>query len=77
MLHELWVESDMEQTFCLAGPEGDAARALLAPGARCIWKIEAVSYFDAMSKYYEFMDWGEYTTDFPELDKQPYSSQTN
>jgi hypothetical protein len=25
-----------------------------------------------MNKYYEYMDWGEWTTDFPELDKTPY-----
>jgi len=32
--HELWREpgDQGEQTFCLAGPMGDSARALLAPG---------------------------------------------
>ena len=74
MLHELWIEST-EQTFCLAGPNGDAARALLQPGARCVWTVEAASYFEAMTKYYEYMDWGKYKSDFPEIDKQPYSQR--
>ena len=25
-----------------------------------------------MTKYYEYMDWGKYESDFPEIDKQPY-----
>jgi len=74
MLHELWIEST-EQTFCLAGPNGDAARALLQPGARCVWTVEADSHFEAMTKYYEYMDWGKYESDFPEIDKQPYSKR--
>jgi hypothetical protein len=73
MLHELWIESETEQTFCLAGPAGSAARALLLPGARCVWTVEASSHFEAMCKYYEYMGWGEYKSDFPELDKRPYN----
>ena len=65
MLHELWIEST-EQTFCLAAPNGDAARALLQPGARCVWTVEADSYFEAMTKYYEYMDWGKCKSDFPD-----------
>jgi len=72
MLHELWIESDQEQTFCLAGPEGDAARALLASNAKLAWTVEAANHFDAMTRYYEYMGWGEYKTDFPEIDKRPY-----
>ena len=52
MLHELWIESDQEQTFCLAGPEGDAARALLASNAKLAWTVEAANHFDAMTRYY-------------------------
>lgn len=74
MLHELWVESS-GQTFCLAGPNGDAARALLEPGARCVWTVDAESHFEAMTKYYEYMAWGVYTSDFPEVDMQPYSQR--
>lgn len=72
MLHELWVESS-GQTFCLAGLNGAAARALREPGARCVWTVDADSHFEAMTKYYEYMDWGIYKTDFPEIDMQSYS----
>lgn len=75
MLHELWDEGGGEQTFCLAGPRGDAARALLQPGSKLIWTVEASSYFEAMTLYYRYMDWGEYVTDFPELDHVPYTRQ--
>jgi hypothetical protein len=63
LVHELWVESDQEQTFCLAGPMGDDARSLLALGSRMVWTVEAESHFDAMTKYYEYMGWGEYTSE--------------
>ena len=72
MKHELWLEPGDEQTFCLAGPHGNAARALLASGSRLVWEIEADSHFEAMTKYYEYMRWGQYTTDFPEHDKKTY-----
>ena len=70
-LHELWIESDQEQTFCLAGPKGDRARALLLPGAKLTWTVEASSHFEAMTKYYQHMDWGAYTTEHEE-DYKPY-----
>jgi hypothetical protein len=70
MKHELWKENN-GQTFCLAGPLGDSGRSSLEPGAELVWIVEADSHFDAMTKYYRFMDWGEYSSDFPE-DKEPY-----
>ncbi|MBU2714514.1 hypothetical protein, partial [Zooshikella harenae] len=73
MKHELWIESEDEQTFCLAGRHGDDARRLLEPGAKLVWTCEASSHFEAMAKYYEYMDWGPYTTDYPEEDKKTYS----
>ena len=76
--HELWRdkggEEYSEQTFCLAGPHGDGARRLLSPEARLIWTVEAGSHFEAMTAYYSFMGWGEYTTD-QELDIQPYPEE--
>jgi hypothetical protein len=71
MLHELWVEDD-GQTFCLAGRQGDQARALLRSTARLTSTVEAASHLDAMTKYYEYMGWGRYTSDYPELDNQAY-----
>ena len=75
MLHELWDEADGTQTFCLAGSLGDEARARLTHPARVVWTIDAVSHFDAMTAYYEHMGWGEYTTDYPEIDQQTYAER--
>jgi hypothetical protein len=72
MKHELWIESETEQTFCMAGLHGEPARKHLVPGAKLAWSCEAVSHFDAMTKYYEYMGWGEYKSDFPEQDKKSY-----
>ena len=70
-LHELWIDADGLETFCLAGENGDGARALLSPGAKLVWTVEAGSYFEAMTKYYEHMGWGVYTTEH-EWDFKPY-----
>ena len=43
------------QTFCPADASGDQARAML--DAWLEWAVEANSYLDAMTKYYEFMGW--------------------
>ncbi len=73
MKHELWVESEEEQTFCLAGPHGANARKLLGPDAKLTWVCEAPTHFEAMTKYYQHMGWGEYKTDYPEEDNKTYA----
>jgi hypothetical protein len=65
LIHELWIESDHEQTFCLAGPMGADARGALSSTARKIWTVRAESYFEAMTQYYAYMGWGEYLTEHP------------
>ena len=70
---ELWVDSEGLDTFCAADDQGDGARALLPPGSKVEWTVEANSHFDAMTKYYEYRGYGKYTTEFPELDKTPYA----
>ena len=72
MLHELWVDADGLETFCLAGPLGDDARAMLNQPARLTWTVEAASHLEAMTLYYDHMGWGAYTTEFPEEDATPY-----
>lgn len=72
MKHELWLENEGEQTFCFAGPHGDDARKLLSKDARLVWVCEASSHFEAMQKYYNYMGWNDYTSDFPEMDKKTY-----
>ncbi|MDH6135510.1 hypothetical protein P3T37_004926 [Kitasatospora sp. MAA4] len=73
MLHELWDEGEEGQTFCLAGPRGDGARALLSERARLVWTVEAASHFDAMTLYYQRMGWGTYTAAHPEWDNRTYA----
>ena len=72
MKHELWIENVGCQTFCLSVPHGNGARSLLDPSAKLVWTCEASSYFEAMTKYYQFMQWGEYKSDFPNEDKKTY-----
>lgn len=72
MLHELWDEGDAGLTFCLAGPHGDGARALLGPNAQLVWTVEAASHLDAMTAYWARMGWGRYVSDFPDIDSQSY-----
>ncbi|WP_092360218.1 hypothetical protein [Collimonas sp. OK242] len=75
MPHELWVDPEGLDLYCLAGPEGDAARARLPNGAHLEMVIEAESHFDAMTKYYEYRGYGTYQSSYPDLDKRLY--QTN
>ena len=63
VLHELWDDGENGQTFCLAGPMGNDARAMLGPHARLTWTVDAASHFEAMTRYYDHMGWGTYTTD--------------
>ena len=60
-------------TLVLAGKHGKAARGLIGPDATIVWTFDAASHFEAMSKYYEYMNWGDYSTDFPEHDKKTYA----
>jgi hypothetical protein len=53
---------------------GDDARALLEPGARLVWKIEAGSHFEAMSLYYQRMGWGPYASQH-DWDIGPYPDE--
>lgn len=75
MLHELWVDADGLETFCLAGPMGDEARSLMKQPGTLVWRVEAKSHFEAMTLYYAHMGWGEYTTDHPDIDTQTYTER--
>lgn len=72
MIHELWLENEDEQTFCLSGTAGDSVRKLLSSNAKLIWTCDAESYFDAMTQYYTYMNWGEYKSETPDEDKVLY-----
>ncbi len=75
MLHELWIDPGGLQTICVAGPMGDAARALLPDGSLLDWTFEAQSHFDAMSKHHARMGWPPYVSDFPDEDTETYSAK--
>jgi hypothetical protein len=72
--HEIWRGPEGLTGVCLAGPMGDDFRALQDPGAELVGIIDASSHVEVMTKYYEMMGWGSYTTDF-ECDYQPYPEE--
>ncbi|UVM13479.1 hypothetical protein [Pseudomonas protegens] len=71
MNYQLWMEPGDCQTFCLGGPQGNTARKLLHPDARLVWEVEAPSHFEAMTRYYAYMQWGEYKSNLPEQEPMP------
>ena len=73
MKHELWIDKEGMESLVLAGKHGEDARALIGSGSRLVWTFDADSYFEAMTKYYEYMGWGDYHTDYPEHDKKTYA----
>lgn len=72
--HEVWQDQKGLTALCLADERGDDCRKLLDPNSKLIYTFYANSYYEAMTIYYEFMDWGIYTTEF-EIDKQPYEKK--
>ncbi len=71
---ELWhYDSEaVEYALIPAGPRGDKARALEAPGSRCVWRVRGKSHIDVMTQYYAHQGWGAYHSDWPDLDAVPY-----
>lgn len=61
MIYELWRNPDgIEQAFFAVDENYEACRNLNPPDSVLVWTIEADSYDEAMSLYYEHMDWGQY-----------------
>jgi plastocyanin len=71
----LWVDADGLRSVCLAGPRGDAARALLPEGSTLEWTFEAQGHFDAMNQYHARMGWPPYVSDFPDEDMRTYADK--
>jgi hypothetical protein len=72
--HELWKSVDpssgvIEHIFFKAE---DRDRQQLSAGAELIWTVCAKSFAEAMTRYYQHMDWGEYKV-MSDEDWQPYS----
>ena len=73
ILHEVWADEDGLTTLCLADERGNDCRALMKPQSKIIHTFYAGNHYEAMTIYYEYMDFGTYTTDFA-IDKEPYSN---
>lgn len=73
--HEVWKDPEGLTTLCLADERGDGCRKLLESETKLVHTFYAASYYEAMTIYYKFMNWGTYTTEF-EIDKQPYEQRT-
>ena len=71
LLLDIWRDEDGNTTLIFSGELGEEAKYLLEPNSEIIHSFYAVSHFDAMSQYYEFMNWGEYISDY-DMDYEPY-----
>ncbi len=69
---DIWQNKAGLTALLLAGTPGEEGRQTLEEDYEIVHSFFAESHFDAMTKYYQFMDWGLYTTDF-EIDKEPYN----
>jgi hypothetical protein len=71
---ELWRYDgeSTEHALIPVGPRGDKARAMETLGSRVIWRVAGKSHIDVMTQYYAYMGWGDYQTDWPDLDAVPY-----
>jgi hypothetical protein len=71
---EVWQSKgdSIATTVCEVGLRGDQCRSILAPDAKLIWKFEGYSHLDTMQRYYDFMGFGIYISEWPDLDCQPY-----
>jgi hypothetical protein len=70
--HEVWANKGGLTTLCYGGELGEESRSTLQGGEKLIYSFFANSHFDAMTKYYAFMNWGIYESAFDE-DKLPYN----
>jgi hypothetical protein len=78
LVHEIWEdfgeEGESLPDVCFAGPDGDDFRRSLGPQARLTGTFEAGSQFEAMTIYYELMNWGKYTPTY-DWDYEPYPEE--
>ena len=58
--------------MCRSDAVGDVVRAHLDATMWLEWEFEAISYLDAKLKCYHCLGLGEYVSDNPELESQPY-----
>jgi hypothetical protein len=71
---DIWKNREGLTALLFSGDLGEEGRKTLEEDYEIIHSFNAESHFDAMTKYYEFMDWGQYETEF-EIDKEPYDKE--
>lgn len=69
--HDIWKNKEGLTALLFSADLGKGGRMALEEDYEIIHSFYADSHFDAMTEYYEFMDWGQYQTEF-EVDKKPY-----
>lgn len=69
--HDIWKSKEGLTSLCFSGEIGEESRSIIEPESELIHSFYADSHFDAMTKYYKYMDWGVYETEF-EIDKVSY-----
>jgi hypothetical protein len=71
---EIWQSTGecIATTVCQAGPNGDQCRSMLEPGSTLVFKYEARSEMEMMQHYYDFMGFGIYRSEWPDLAARPY-----
>jgi hypothetical protein len=57
---------------CPAGPSGDGCRSMNEPGSELKHVFHAYSELDRMQKYYDYMDFGTYHSEWPDLAVRPF-----
>ena len=45
---------------------------MLSSDYELIWTVEGASYVDVMTKYYAYLDWGEYRPEWPDWEAIPF-----
>lgn len=71
---DIWKNKEGLTALLFSRELGQEGRMTLEEDYEIIHSFYADSHFDAMTKYYEFMDWGQYETEF-EIDKEPYDKE--
>lgn len=69
--HQVWKDSEGLTGVCFANSKGDDYRKLIGKNCELIHTFYASSHFEAMTIYYEYMNWGKYQI-VSEQDKEPY-----
>lgn len=68
---DIWKNKEGLTALLFSGDLGQEGRNSFEDDYEIVHSFYANSHYDAMTKYYEYMDWGPYDTEF-EVDKEPY-----